>query len=214
MGLNQATPAVQPAASSDVSDRAARLLGVIASISATVATDPADRAARLLGVIASITATVATDPTDRAARLLGVIASITATVATDPTDRAARLLGKASEYFLGTVESLNASQTDPADGSILADTGALAAGQWKLCVTLSSGRGITTGRAEFTVQHRNAANSANIAAGAINLQLLDGDNLTFDYLVTLAANERVRVSYTNTTLNNQVSAQITGGRIS
>jgi hypothetical protein len=73
----------------DVTDRSARLLGVIASIAATVTADVTDRAGRALGVIASITAAV--DISDRAGRALGVIASITAAV--DISDRAARLVG-------------------------------------------------------------------------------------------------------------------------
>jgi hypothetical protein len=65
----QATQPVSLAAAVDVSDRAARALGVIASITAAV--DVSDRAARALGVIASITAAV--DVSDRSARALGKV---------------------------------------------------------------------------------------------------------------------------------------------
>lgn len=61
-------PAAAAGASVDVSDRAGRLLGIVASIAAPV--DVSDRAARALGVVAAITAAV--DVSDRAARLLGV----------------------------------------------------------------------------------------------------------------------------------------------
>jgi len=69
VGVNN-FPATQPvsiAAAIDITDRVARLLGVA---------DVSDRAARALGVVASITAPV--DVSDRAARLLGVISDIRA----------------------------------------------------------------------------------------------------------------------------------------
>jgi hypothetical protein len=70
----------------DVTDRAGRALGVVASITAGV--DVTDRAGRALGAV-SVPAGV--DTTDRAGRLLGVVASITAAV--DVSDRAGRLVG-------------------------------------------------------------------------------------------------------------------------
>jgi hypothetical protein len=78
----------------DVTDRAARLVGVVSLAvgqviqSITNALDISDRAGRLLGVINSITNTVTADVTDRAGRLVGVISGTV-----DVSDRAGRLLG-------------------------------------------------------------------------------------------------------------------------
>lgn len=102
----------------DVSDRAGRLLGIIASIAAAV--DVSDRAARLLGVVNSITNAV--DISDRAARLLGVVASITAAV--DISDRAGRLLGTVSPVAASVwdvsdraLRSLGIVSSQPLDGA-------------------------------------------------------------------------------------------------
>lgn len=114
----QATQPVSLAAAVDVSDRAGRLLGVIASVTAAI--DVGDRAARVLGraqildsasaiidpatkgqlpaalvggrLDVNVGASAAIDVSDRVGRALGVVASITAAV--DVSDRAARLLGK------------------------------------------------------------------------------------------------------------------------
>jgi hypothetical protein len=61
----------------DVTDRAARLLGVVASITAAV--DVSDRAARVLGTVSPVAAST-WDVSDRAARLLGIVKQTPATL--------------------------------------------------------------------------------------------------------------------------------------
>jgi hypothetical protein len=96
----------------NVTDRAARLLGVIASITAPV--DVSDRAGRLLGVVASIAAAV--DVSDRAGRLLGIVSGqiadqgqATTAAAAAQTPTLAALAG-ATNYVTGfSVDGLGAT---------------------------------------------------------------------------------------------------------
>ncbi len=90
-----------------------------------------------------------------------------------------------------TVVTLGAI-TNPAAGSILASTGALAAGNFKFRVFYSVADG-TTGNAAL-VQHRDAADAANV------FQLhIESDpttvptNYVLDFTIAMAANERLRV---------------------
>jgi len=85
------------------------------------------------------------------------------------------------------------AQTAPVINFVLADTGALAAGNFKFRVLISLRDDVTVN--QIGVQHRNAANAANIfehqiihggnAAGAINF--------IFEMTLAMAANERLRV---------------------
>jgi hypothetical protein len=167
----------------DVSDRAGRLLGIVASIAAAV--DVSDRAARALGVVASITAPV--DMSDRVGRLLGIVASITAPV--DVSDRAGRLLGKAREDLVA-MTWVSVRSAAPGIGAVQADTGALAAGDYDFDVHLGVSDTVAVGKG-LVLEHRNAANGATLqslavcAAGAVE-----------DFQIrryTLALNERLRV---------------------
>lgn len=75
---------------------------------------------------------------------------------------------------------------NPAANTVLADTGALTAGIYDCCFSLTGSSGVDV---PFLIQHRNAANSANVKT--FNLVLSNGP-LRFEFPVTLALNERLR----------------------
>lgn len=144
-----------PASSSDVSDRAGRLLGIVASIAAAV--DVSDRAGRALGVVASITAAV--DVSDRVGRLLGHVINdastavighvitdtgsttvVTGTV--DVADRAARLLG----IVYGSVGQLTQKAASTlalaADTTVVVQHSPMDARAANLAVTVTAATGV------------------------------------------------------------------------
>ena len=92
-------------------------------------------------------------------------------------------------------------QTNPATDAILADTGALAGGQSGAAVVIGANVAMVV-----TVEHRNAANSANI-----NTQVLAcGANAPYDVDlpgVTFAASERIRIRL-NTGVTGSVQASL------
>lgn len=156
--------------STDVSDRAGRALGIVASITAPV--DVSDRAGRALGVIASITNPVAVtgtfwqatqpvslaaavDVSDRVGRALGVVASITAAV--DVSDRAARLLGHvildAGTAQIGLVKVSDGTNT----AIVKAGSASAVAGDAALVVALSPNNALPEMRAATLVQSTTAA---------------------------------------------------------
>jgi len=80
----------------------------------------------------------------------------------------------------------------PAAGTILADTGALAAGNYQFRM-LCSVRD-TTNAQDFQVQHRNAGNTANLKEEEIYADPLTGaTNFLYSKTLTIATNERVRI---------------------
>lgn len=76
----------------------------------------------------------------------------------------------------------------PAAGAVVADTGALAAGDYEFVVAIGSDDTAAAGKF-IAIEHRNAGNSANIRR---ILRAVPGDD-TFRLAITIAANERLRV---------------------
>lgn len=132
----------------DVSDRAGRVLGVVASITNPV--DISDRAGRALGVVASITNAV--DMADRAGRALGVVASITNPV--DISDRTARLLGHVVGDG-GIADTLIAGGTlnNGAANAVVASIAAPGAGVYEVLVNVVSIAGVATEAANLQLRH-------------------------------------------------------------
>jgi len=83
-------------------------------------------------------------------------------------------------------------QVAQAAGTILADTGALAAGTFQFRLLLSVVDGVNDN--ELQVQHRDAANAANVSEHEImHTAAVASQNFTYDLTLTLLANERFRV---------------------
>jgi len=95
----------------------------------------------------------------------------------------------ATTPLLGTPGTIGQSAA-PADTTVLADSGALAAGNWDARVVIDSDDNITTG--EFClIQRRNAADAANIWS---QLVWCGGHGrVDFSFRTALALNERIRV---------------------
>ena len=85
-------------------------------------------------------------------------------------------------------EQSNGEQVTAVAGTILADTGQLAAGTYEFLFWSSHTEAGTNG---VRFQHRNAANSANISAHCFGLP--NGGNIITSKTYTLALNERVRI---------------------
>lgn len=77
--------------------------------------------------------------------------------------------------------------TNPTDQTLLVDTGALPAGDYLVAVN-----GAASADEVFDVQHRNAANSANVNVQRRRPKAGDID-WVFSNKFTVAANERIRV---------------------
>jgi len=88
------------------------------------------------------------------------------------------------------IRSSAGRQAVPGAGTVLADTGPLAAGSYRLVIFTSI---IDGNFNEFQLQHRDAGNAANIVEDTV--QHVANDGLTFKYEMTqtLALNERFRV---------------------
>lgn len=86
-------------------------------------------------------------------------------------------------------------QTAPGAGTVLADTGALPAGTYDLrFLTSSNSNSVLT--ETFMVQHRNAANAANLATWEYVTILSASNNvgaITYALGYILALNERIRI---------------------
>lgn len=80
----------------------------------------------------------------------------------------------------------------PAD-TILADTGALAEGDYDLIISMTSRSSIAL--QHFNVEFRNAADTANLAVWSQSMRMVSADtiSLTLALALVLAANERIRV---------------------
>src|SRR5712691_13120968 len=128
---------------------------------------------------------------------------------TDVTDRAARLLGLATEAReVGNNGAGNLAA--PAINTILATTGALAnPGIYRVVVVFTTDT--ATNQLTYQVQHRNAADAATIVA--FGLAALGNVLATFTFYVTIAANERVRVTNILAGVGN-VQATLSWERIS
>lgn len=84
----------------------------------------------------------------------------------------------------------NGEQTNPTTATVLADTGALApsnGGRFLVWVTIAS-----DANAQFDIQRRNSANSANV--GSVPTAYVPAnDTRQFSFAFTLDASERIRV---------------------
>ena len=83
----------------------------------------------------------------------------------------------------------------PATNAILADTGPLAEGIYDIILSGSSTGSANAGHA-FSVEHRNAANAANLAIWSYLMNTAAGDAITFPtvhFAYEFALNERLRV---------------------
>lgn len=78
-------------------------------------------------------------------------------------------------------------KTNPALNLLMADTGALAAGTWELRFTVGA-----SAAADFQIQRRNAANTANVGDVVI-LKGPAGQSGQYIFTFHLEVNERVRV---------------------
>jgi hypothetical protein len=79
----------------------------------------------------------------------------------------------------------------PAGGAVLADTGPLAAGDYLIEIEAGSADTLAAGKG-IRIEHRNAANAANIVQGAV---IPAGAYASIRWgRVTLATNERVRAT--------------------
>jgi hypothetical protein len=83
-------------------------------------------------------------------------------------------------------ERTEGAKTDPADTTVLADSGALSAGTYEIRALLGANT-----QTEVDVQHRNAANSGNIVAHRVYTGPNSG---MYVFTMTLADGERVRVA--------------------
>ena len=92
-------------------------------------------------------------------------------------------------------------QVNPAAGAVLADSGALAAGQTE--VTVIFGGNIA---AVATIEHRNAANTANLNSQVIACLANDVIQAKLPG-VPIAASERIRVTL-NATIVGSVQASV------
>jgi len=97
------------------------------------------------------------------------------------------------------------SGTNQGAGTVLVDTGALAAGEYEFEITVvATATGVTGQNGAMQVQHRNAANNANIRVvdlftlltNSATLQLVAATHIHW-MRFTIAANERVRLLKAN-----------------
>lgn len=107
----------------------------------------------------------------------------------------------------GTLDTAGV-QTNPVLDAILADTAALPAGKYLFQVFISS-----SVVAAFEVEHRNAANGANVFSQRVHVPASDTSRLPGPaFVLTMALNERVRVRNV-AALTGNVQAQIARTRI-
>lgn len=185
---------------SDITDRAARLLGVIASITAAV--DVSDRVGRTLGVVKSITDAV--DVSDRVGRALGVVASITSAV--DVSDKAARILGRTTPGLEYDNQTYVTGNVGPVAGTTICDTGALAAGLYDVSFMINYDD--TAGYATLATMDASPANiKLTYFFGAAGARYVTGR-----MLLAIVANGRVR-SVMATTGGSYCAGYISAARL-
>jgi len=83
--------------------------------------------------------------------------------------------------------------TGAAADTILADTGALAEGDYDMIISMTSRS--SAALQHFNIEIRNAANTANLAIWSHSMRMLSADSIahTLTLALVLAVNERVRV---------------------
>lgn len=108
---------------------------------------------------------------------------------------------------LGTpVVGAAVSAAAPAAGTVVGDTGPLAAGTYRIKY-VAAGSGVLAAGVHMEFQHRNAANSANIQAGPICP--MGGSVMEEIPKVVVAANERFRFI----TVGTPAASSVYGARI-
>ncbi len=106
---------------------------------------------------------------------------------------------EAVPYSFGAVHG-DGVTNNPGAGTVLADTGALAAGRISLLARIST----DAARDQFVLEHRNAANTANLATMSIIVQ-----SWAYDFTYIVAANERFRLVNTNAIVGDVAHTIIT-----
>ena len=95
----------------------------------------------------------------------------------------------------------------PGINVVLADTGALPAGDYNCRIMLGSDASSAT-TVDLRIQRRNAANAANIWVHRFALQQTAQNFYDIELTVTLVASERIRVITAAATVGNTVTANI------
>jgi hypothetical protein len=94
----------------------------------------------------------------------------------------------------------------PAAGTVLADTGALPAGNYNIVVTIGINNAGAGTVGDFSIARRNAANNADVWAQAGSVALTGTNFIVFAGQVRLLLNERIRVvTITIATVNYQAN---------
>jgi hypothetical protein len=96
----------------------------------------------------------------------------------------------------------------PAGGVIFADTGPQLAGNYSLHIELSNNIAGAASRTNVFMQRRNAANAADIWSQQFCVSVGTTPTITRDYVITLAAGERVRIENGSTTAGDTVQGSI------
>ncbi len=110
-------------------------------------------------------------------------------------------------YIRGPKTFTQGVVANPAAGAILADTGqAPAKGEYTVYVVAWA-----SAAAQMTLQHRDAANAANIAA--VEFGVPAGDTVSFSLPFSLDVNERVRVVMRAALTGNAAAAIVAEHRV-
>lgn len=108
-----------------------------------------------------------------------------------------------------TVESFASEQekTNPASGTVLADTGQLAAGEYKARIYYSKNDG--TSNMRLAIEHRDAPNTGNVLQFLVLQSASDVTDFgVFEMTRTIALNERFRVEVLDTGTGGTYMAMI------
>lgn len=124
--------------------------------------------------------------------------------AVDVSDRDARVLGRAKLNYPAASGVLWASATiiAPAANAVICDTGAMAAGDYRVEINAGCQGALAAGKC-MIVEHRNAANGATLHSFVVPI---NGVTSTVWERVTVALNERIRV------VNGPVAGEVTNSR--
>lgn len=113
-----------------------------------------------------------------------------------------------STLLLGGNSNTAGELTNPAPGTLLADTGPLAGGNWSILVWLGIGGG-TVADADFRIQRRDATNATSIWSQYGSIALAGQPFVVQTFSTVLALNERVRVISGPTVIGAGVIVQAT-----
>jgi len=103
------------------------------------------------------------------------------------------------------------SATAPAAGTVIADTGQLAAGTFDIQVHMAIFANVTTGGTPMVCEHRNAANSATLAVFLSfdpTTTRLSATEVLPPFGYVIAQNERIRIITGDKTLSGEASGSI------